>query len=470
MQQLTGLDDSFLNFETASTPLHVASTTIIDGAGYDFERFRAHVESRLHLLPPFTRRLVEVPLGLDHPFWAEDPDFDLDFHLRRIALPAPGDDQQLAEQVSRIHARPLDRARPLWEMYLIEGVAGGDVAVLTKMHHAAIDGVSGAEILTILLDVTPETEPPPDLPPRPKERIPSQLEMLGRGSLGMLTRPAHAVRTAQRTLSELPAVGARISRALARLRGKEDDGVLGRPHFQAPRTPFNAPITPHRRFAFGSVSLDLVKEIKNARGTTVNDVVMAACAGALRRYLAGHDALPAEPLQAMVPISVRTEAERGAMGNRVTSLVAILPTDVDDPLDRLDRTHESMRIAKDRNAVPADLLSDYTAFATPAVAARAARAVARLRLADRFQPPVNLVISNIPGPRVPLYYAGARMKALYPVSAIVDGIGLNITLQSYMGSLDFGLVSCRELVPDLWDLWEMLREEFDLLAEAAAEA
>ncbi len=462
MQQLTGLDDSFLNWETPSTPLHVASVTIIDGDGYDYDRFARHVESRLHLLPPFTRKLVEVPFGIDHPYWVEDPDFDLEFHLRRIALPAPGDDLQLAEQVARIHGRALDRSRPLWEMYLIEGVHGKDVGVLTRMHHAAIDGVSGAEILTILLDTSPDVEAPAVLPPLVRERVPSQVEMLARGSLGLLTSPARAVRTAGRTLQALPAVGSR----LARLR-RPDDEAIGRPKVQAPPTPFNAPITPHRRFAFGSVSLDAVKAVKNARGTTVNDVVMAACAGALRRYLVAHDALPDRPLQAMVPISVRTDAEKGAMGNRVTSLVAVLPTDVDDPLERLARTHAAMQTAKERDAVPADLLADYSQFATPAVAARAARAVARLRLAERFRPPVNLVISNIPGPNFPLYYAGARMKALYPVSAIVDGIGLNITLQSYMGSLDFGLVSCRELVPDLWDLWSMLEDEFGELSKAA---
>ncbi len=457
MQQLTGLDDSFLNRETPSTPLHVASVTIVDGAGYDYDRFAAHVRSRLHLLPPFTRKLVEVPLGLDHPYWVEDPDFDLEFHLRRIALPAPGDDRQLADQVARIHGRPLDRRRPLWEMYLIEGVRGEDVAVLTRMHHAAVDGVSGAEILTILLDTSPDSAPAADPPPPPRERVPSQVEMLGRGALSLMTRPAHAVRTVRRTLQALPAVGARFARR---------DDELARPRVQAPPTPFNAPITPHRRFAFGSVSLETVKAIKNAHGTTVNDVVMAACAGALRRYLLDRDALPDAPLQAMVPISVRTEDEKGAMGNRVTSLVAILPTDAGDPLERLARTHDAMQTAKARDAVPADLLADYSQFVTPAVAARAARTVARLRLAERFRPPVNLVISNIPGPRFPLYYAGARMKALYPVSAIVDGIGLNITLQSYLGSLDVGLVSCRELVPDLWDLWSLLEDQFAVLAAA----
>ncbi len=466
MRQLTGLDASFLNFETPSTPLHVASVAILDGAAADYESLRAHLEDRLHLLPPFRWRLVDVPFGLDHPYWLDDPHFDLEFHLRRIALPNPGDSRQLAEQVARIHARPLDRSRPLWELYYIENVEGGDVAVLTKMHHASIDGVSGAEILTTLLDTVPDPDSPPPPTDEPRAaRTPTQYEMLLRGGFGLLTRPAHAWRTVRHTVQALPAIGRQVSAAMALL--EPGERALARPKVQAPPTPFNATITPHRRFAYGSVSLDTVKAIKNARGTTVNDVIMAACAGALRRYLLDRDALPDRQLQAMVPVSVRTADDEGAMGNRVTSLVALLPTDVEDPLERLDRMHTAMQVAKERDAVPAGLLADYTEFATPAVAARAARAVARLRLANRFRTPVNLVISNIPGPPVPLYYAGARLKSLYPVSAIVDGIGLNITVQSYMGSLDFGLVSCRQLVPDLWELLELVQDEFSVLEKAA---
>lgn len=466
MRQLSGVDASFLNIETPSTPMHVASISIIDGEAFDFEKARAHIQSRLHLLPPFRWKLVEVPFGIDHPYWIEDPDFDLDFHLRRIALPAPGDDQQLAEQVARIHGRALDRSRPLWEIYFIENVHGKDVGVLTRLHHAAIDGASGAEILTTLLDLSPEPdEVEAEVPESEPDRLPSQLEMLARGTFGVVTRPAHAMRTLRHTAQALPAVGRQVSETMSRIMPEEQ--AMARPKVQAPPTPFNAQITPHRRFAFGSVSLDTVKAIKNARGTTVNDVVMAACAGALRRYLLERGELPDRQLQAMVPISVRTDGDEGTMGNKVTALVAMLATDHDDPLERLDQTHAAMEVAKDRNAVPADLLSDYSQFATPAVGARAARVVARLRLADRFRPPVNLVISNIPGPNYPLYYAGAKLLHLYPVSAIVDGIGLNITLQSYLGSLDFGLVSTPEMVPDLWDLLDLLVDEFAELASAA---
>ena len=466
MRQLSGLDASFLNLETPSTPLHVASVAILDGETADFDAIRDHIEKRLHLLPPFRWKLAQIPFGLDHPYWIDDPDFDLEFHVRRIALPPPGDDQQLADQVSRIHARPLDRSRPLWELYYIDNVHGGDVAILTKMHHAAVDGASGAEILTTLLDVSPEpaeVEAPPSN--RDILRYPSQFEMLARGGVGVLLRPTHAWRVVRHTVQALPAIGRQVGAMLSIIQPEEK--ALARPKMQAPKTPFNAPITPHRRFAFGSVSLDTVKAIKNAQGTTVNDVIMAAAAGALRRYLIGKDALPDRPLQAMVPVSVRTADEQGTMGNRVTTIVATLPTDVDDPLERLQQVHAVMQVAKERDAVPADLLSDFTEFAPPAVAATAARAVARLRWADRFRTPVNLVISNIPGPNVPLYYAGARLEHLYPVSAIIDGIGLNLTLQSYMGSIDFGLVSCRDLVPDLSDLLEMFEEEFVILEEAA---
>ncbi len=243
--------------------------------------------------------------------------------------------------------------------------------------------------------------------------------------------------------------------------------VMFQPKLQAPPTPFNAPVTPHRRVAFGTLSLSRIKDIKNAAAVTVNDVVMALCAGALRRYLHEHDALPEAPLQAMVPFSLRTDEQRGQMGNQVAALVALLPTNVAAPAERLARAHEAMAVAKSQGATPAGLLQDYSHFAPPAVAARAARLMTRLDLARRLRSPINVVISNIPGPRIPLYFAGAQLHHLFPVSAISEGVGLNITLQSYMDNLDFGLIACREQAPDLWRLWELIEEEAEVLAEAA---
>jgi WS/DGAT/MGAT family acyltransferase len=479
MQQLTGLDTSFLNLETPTTYGHVSGLAIFDPASAPvpstFDDVKDLIMERIHLLPPYRRRLVEVPFGLDHPYWIEDPDFDLDFHVRHMGLPPPGDARQLAEQVSRIVARPLDRRRPLWELYLIEGLDKGYVAQLTKIHHCAIDGVSGAEILATLLDLSPEPRKvdPPRRPWRP-EPEPTDIEMWLRGIWAVAGTPRKGVRLARQALRNLPALSrslgfgslpgeALINRAL----GRRPDPLLSEASTPAPRTRFNIEITPHRRFAFGSLSLDDVKEIKNARGVTVNDVVMALCAGALRRYLDERRELPKEPLVAMVPVSIRTEDQAGTFGNQVSAMTASLHTHIADPLQRLDRIHESMRIAKEQHrALPATLLQDFAQFAPPAVAARAARVIARATTSNWMDVPFNVVISNVPGPQFPLYGLGSRLVAHYPVSAINDGVGLNITVQSYNGSLDFGIISCREMTPDLWDLIDYLHDALDELKGA----
>lgn len=485
MQQLSGLDASFLNLESAAAPLHVASVVLVDPAsaphGFGFEQVRALVASRLHLVAPFRWRLRPVPLGLDHPYWVDDPDFDLEYHLRHIAVPPPGDEQALSEVVARIHARPLDRSRPLWELYVIEGLASGEVAIYTKMHHAAIDGVSGTELLTVLLDTEPT--PPPgaagDGSPRPGEERtqhdadqgqsrgdgePSDAEMLLRSVRGAAKQPLRVARAGVRAAEALPLLGRFAQQVVPpalRPATSEGERGLGKPRLQAPPTPFNAPITAHRRWAFGRTSLQAIKDVKNAYEVTVNDVIMAVVAGVLRRWLLRHDALPDAPLQAMVPVSVRTEGKRGTMGNEVTALIGALPTDIPDPAARVRRAAASMRVAKSGNGVPATLLRDFTQFATPAVAARAARTVARLRWADRMRIPFNVVVSNVPGPPTPLYFGGALMTAMYPVSAIYDGLSLNITLFSYRDDLLFGVVGCREIVPDLWTMVDDLHATVD---------
>ena len=472
MKQLTGLDSSFLRMETPTTYGHVASLAIFDPdtapRPLGYEDVRALIESRLHLVPPFRRRLVEVPMGIDHPYWIEDPDFDLDYHLRHIAVPPPGDRFQLAELAVRISARHLDRTRPLWEMYVIEGLEGGFVAELTKIHHACIDGVAGAEILGVLLDIEPEPAPtPPPSEPWQWEREPSPGEMLMRGVIGAATRPRVGMRLARETV---PALGTVMRNfALSAPGVKRRDDVLSRPAVQAPRTALNGTITPHRRFAFGSLPRSSVKNVKNALNATVNDVVMALCAGALRRWLIDHDALPDLPLLAMVPVSVRDESEKSAGGNRVSAMVAVLPTDEPDAARRLEAMHGEMAIAKsEHGALPAALLQDFAQFTPPSVLGTASRVAARARLMDRVGLPFNVVISNVPGPQFPLYTNGARMEGIYPISAIVDGVGLNMTLMSYNGNLDFGLVADREMVPDIWALIDYLGEELETLEKLAA--
>jgi diacylglycerol O-acyltransferase len=472
MKQLTGLDSSFLRMETPSTYGHVASLAIFDPATtphpVGFEDIRALIEARLHLVPPFRRRLVEVPLGIDHPYWIEDPDFDLDYHLRHIAVPPPGDRHQLAELAVRISARHLDRSRPLWEMYVIEGLEGGYIAELTKIHHSCIDGVAGAEILGVLLDIEPEPAPtPPPVTPWQWEREPSQAEMLTRGMIGAATRPRVGLRLVRQTV---PAFGTVMRNFALNAPGvKRRDDVLSRPAVQAPRTALNGTITPHRRFAFGSLPMSSVKHVKNALGATVNDVVMTLCAGALRHWLVDHDALPELPLLAMVPVSVRDESEKGAGGNRVSAMVAVLPTDEPDAARRLEAMKGEMSVAKsEHGALPASLLQDFAQFTPPSVLGTASRVAARARLMDRVGLPFNVVISNVPGPQFPLYSNGARMEGIYPISAIVDGVGLNMTLMSYNGNLDFGLVADREMVPDIWRLIDYLGEELETLEKIAA--
>ena len=480
MRQLTSLDAQFLAIETPRTWGHVSGLAVYDPSTtatgqLTIEDVCRMVSGRLHLLPPFRWRLVWVPFGLDHPYWIEDPNFDLDFHVRESAVPPPGDDRQLAETVSRIVARPLDRRHPLWELYLIHGFKDGNVGILTKVHHAAIDGVSGAEITGTLLDLDPAGRKIP--PPRKMavgERKPGQFEMLARGMLGAPRQPLRALRTlptivpnvgglpGMDALPVVPTIGRAASRARRLVSGSRDGEVLERPNTPVPRTRFNTRVSPHRRFSFGSLSLDRVKAVKNELGITVNDVVVAMCASALRHWLLERDELPDEPLVAMVPVSVRTQEQMGTFGNRVSAMFVPIPTDEPDPRRRLMAAHETMKAAKDRHrALPATLLQDVTQFVPPAIHARATRVVTQLSALPRVRPALNLVISNVPGPREPLYSAGATMVANYPVSVIADGVGLNITCMSYLDHVDFGIVVDREQVDDAWPLFEAVRHALD---------
>jgi WS/DGAT/MGAT family acyltransferase len=472
MRQLSSLDAQFLAVESARIYGHVAFLGIYDpatapGGRLDLESVTRLLEQRLHLLPPLTWRLVPVPLGLDLPYWVEDPDFDLDFHVRETALPAPGDDRVLAETAARLFGRPLDRARPLWEFYVIHGLAEGRVAILTKIHHSAVDGISGNEIMAALLDpeptgrvFDPAPEHPPAPPPLPRDRM-----MLLRGLRGLPRQPLRALRSLPTTapafpdlpganaLPGVPTLGRIYSRTRRALGSDESSGVLEVTTARPPRTPFNGPVSAHRRLAFGSLSLDAVRQVRRAFGTTVNDVVVTICAGAARDWLLERDALPDEPLVAMIPMSVRRRDERGTWGNRISMMIVPIPTNEADPRRRLERTHQLLRSAKERHsALPASLLTDATAFIPPAVSALAARNT--IDILSRTRPPLNLVISNVPGPRTSLYCAGAELLANYPISVIVDGVGLNMTVVSYKNRVDFGIVGDRAQIDDAWDFLE----------------
>jgi diacylglycerol O-acyltransferase len=482
VRQLTSVDAQFLALENARQSGHIGGLAILDPSTapegkLELADLYEMLAERLPLLPPMRWRLAEVPFGLDYPYWVDDPDFDLDFHVRELALPSPGTDEKLAEQVARIFSRPLDRARPLWELYLIHGLEGEKVAMLTKIHHAAIDGLSGAEIMGVLFDLQPTGR---ELPATRSSRTnggPSELEMLARGVLGLPRYPLRMLRSLPGALPNIDETAfgtlpgadtvARASERVRRVFGGEREGSeLERADLRAPRTSFNGKVSPHRRFVFGQLSLDEVKEVKNHYGCTVNDVVVAICTGAVRRWLVRHGELPAEPLVAQIPVSVRSENQQGTYGNRIMLMSAPIFTNVPDPVERLQLTHAALGSMKQRHrAMPADLLRDANHFIPPAVFARAARATFSIASSGRGRPNWNLVISNVPGPQFPLYCAGAELVANYPVSVITDGMGLNITVMSYCGHMDFGIVTDRDQIPDAWRLIDWLAEALSELRE-----
>ena len=466
MQRLTGLDAGFLYMETPTSHMHVAGLQILDpstmaGDQPDLDDIKKMIGDRLHLAPPFRRRLAEVPLGLHHPLWIEDPDFDLDEHVHHIAVPAPGGKRELADLVSHLNSIQLDRTRPLWEIWVIEGLEGGRIATLSKTHHAAIDGASGNELTVALLDMTPEIvthEPEEEWVP---DKLPSDVELLTYAAGSLARQPVSAVKAVRRTVE-----GALAVRSRNRQPDIDPPPGIG----DAPPTSFNGALTPRRSFGYTTLSLTDVKDLKNALGVTVNDVVLALCSGALKTYLEDRGEHYDDPLVAMVPVSVRSDDEKDAMGNRVSSMLCSLATNLDDPLDRVNAIHEGTQRAKEQHeAIGADTLSDWAEFMAPAVLGRAARLYSRTKMADRHRPLFNVTISNVPGPNFDLYSGGARMEAMYPLGPIMDGGALNITVLSYKDNLDFGIYACPDLVDDPFVIADALESALADLQKAAAQ-
>ncbi len=465
MQRLSGLDDTFLWMETSTSYMHVASLIMVDAAsapgGLTFERIRELYESRLDQAPPFRRRLVSVPFGIHHPLWIEDPDFDLDWHLRQISMPAGhASMRDVCDLAAKLVAIPLDRSRPLWEMWTIEGIDDDRIGLLTKVHHAAIDGASGEELMVAILDLEPDPppRPEPDEPWKP-DRVPTDTELIGYATWSLVQQPVRAVRAVRRTAG-----------VALKIREQNRQPHIKPPPspFSAPATSINGPLTAERGFAASAVSLPVIKAIKNAFGVTVNDVVLTMCAGALRHYFDQRDEHPDGPLVAMVPVSVRSEDQKGTHGNQVSMMLTSLATDLDDPAERLTVIHESTVIAKEQqNAIGADTLQEWAEFASPAIFGRAMRLYSNTRSAERHRPVFNVTISNVPGPPFPLYVAGAQVLDTFPMGPIFDGGGLNITLMSYLDRVDFGLVAASALVPDVWMIADALQVALDELTAAA---
>ncbi|MEM9520767.1 MAG: wax ester/triacylglycerol synthase family O-acyltransferase [Actinomycetota bacterium] len=482
MKQLTGMDVGFLVMETPNTYGHVSGLSVYQRPSPDFrplEVVRQRFNTLVGNFEPFRRKLVEVPFGLDRPYWIDDADFDLDFHVRHIGLAPPGAADQLAEQVARIVGRKMDRSRPLWEAYVIEGLADGRWAMLQKTHHATIDGAAGVIAMMMFTDDGPDGEWHLTEQPWEGEQPPDQSEVLGKAISNLAMNPVRGTRFGLKVVRDLAETAgvSTVSGAAQKVRsalasvGKPPSGGssgINVPITPAPPTPWNKSVGPHRRFAMRSAPLANLKALKDATGGTINDIVMAVCTGALRHYLLDHDALPAASLRAMVPVSIRTFAEEDPWTNRVSAIVADLPTEVEDPLERVERCRDAMQTAKNTfDLVPAETLGQVADYASPIVSTSALRMVHRLKLADRVNTPVNVVISNVPGPREPLYFAGAKLDAYIPVSTITDNIGLNITVHSYDDRLDFGLIADRDLVADLWHLVDLHIAEIDRLFEAS---
>jgi len=469
MKQLTGLDAAFLAMESDEVCGHVGSVCILDPSTASQpltrDRLAAHLGARLHLVPVLHQRLLSVPLGLDQPYWVDEERTDLDDHVRQVELPAPGTDHQLAIEVARLHGTRMDRTRSLWEIYLITGLSGGRCAIYSKIHHAAIDGVGGDDVLAAVVDPTPEgrlLQPPA---PSRADAVPGRVGLLLRSGWSMAKQPARAVRVVGGLARSGRGLALAAADRLPVLEELHHHERLPHPGLRAPGTPFNAAITAQRSWAFADLSLDQVKAIKNAAGVTINDVVMALCAGGLRRWLDAHAALPSDPLVAAVPVSIRNGHD-ASFGNQVSLMLASVPTQVDGAAERLAAATAAMHAAKaDYGAVPPTLLSDASGFAVPMLAVPAWKLIARLRMME-FANPFNLFISNVPGPRTPLYYAGALILAYYPISAIAHGQGLNITVMSYRDRLCVGMLACRSLVPDLERLAGWVVDELDLLSEA----
>src|SRR5580704_795458 len=469
MRSLVGMDAAFLSLETPTTPMHVGVALVLDppegrrslfSPETRYAQIRRVIEQRLHLVAPFRQRAIRVPFGLHHPVWVDDPDFELDDHLSRASLPSPGGKAELDAFVAAVMSRQLDPDRPLWEMHVVEGLEGERTALVAKVHHAMLDGVSGASVLAAFLDLTPRTrivELPPEWDPAP---LPSNTQMLRHAASSLARQPGATLSTLQAGVEAVADLGMH-NRELAQ-RGEQPPPGF----FAAPRTSFNGAVSNRKRFASLSLPLDDVKQVGRVFEATVNDVILAGVSGGLRRLLASRGEATEQPLVAMVPVSTRSGGQTETLGNQISGMLVSLASDIDDPVLRLDAIAESARVAKEQEKLHRGrLIGDLAQVALPALASRVARAVAGARLFDKVRPPFNVTVSSVRGPDFSLFCAGSRVVGMYPVGPMAEGIGVNVTVFSYLERVYFGLFACRKLLPELEELGTYFD---DALAELVA--
>ncbi len=444
MERLTGLDASFLYNETPAIHMHTLKVAILDPAPWELqpsqEMIQESIRDRLPFLPPFRRRLLEVPGGLYHPVWIEDPDFDLDYHVRWVTVPAPGGRAEMDRRIGEIASRPLDRRKPLWELYVLDGLADGKIGVLIKIHHAAADGVAATQLLANVMDVVADAPDPGPDPWRP-DLVPSAWDLLIDALVERAKIFLHLPRLVRTTIHN-------VRRMRDERRGATS--APPKPILDVPNTSFNGSLTPHRAFSTSTLELSDVKRVKEAHGVTVNDVVLTIVGGALRAYLQERGEELDRSLVASVPVSTDQPDERGRLhGNRVSNLFTSLATDIDDPVERLHAVHEVTAASKQvQNLLGATMMQDWIDYTPPRPYAWAMKLVSDHNIADRFRPSINLIVSNVPGPREPLFSAGAKLTGIYSVGPLPEGVGLNITVWSYLGDLNVSVLSCRELLPE----------------------
>lgn len=467
MDHLSGLDASFLYLETPETPMHVGGLNIVElPAGYEgdfLEDFRRHITSRMHLAPVFQRKLVNMPFELANPVWVADDDVDVEYHIRSTVLPRPGSRAQLDKLVGRLHSALLDRSRPLWEFYVIEGLQSPadappgtrHVAFYSKVHHAALDGAGGIALANAIMDTGPV---PRHVRAAPMRR-PMQGDNFGVAELAMAGIKNTAQQTAKlvRALPTVAGTLAGVWRANRQWRKQEGDGKPLKTNWFAPRTPINGSVTNQRLFSGFSVPLAEIKHIAKGNEASLNDVVLAICSGALRHYLADMGCVPSDPLLAAVPVSLR-EAGNTELNNQVSMMRVSLASTIADPLERLQAIRQSSSVAKATSASMKSVTpTDFPSLGAPWLLSGLAALFGRSKLANNMPPLANVAISNVPGPKFALYMAGAKLLTYYPVSIAVHSMALNVTVQSYNGSLDFGLTACRKALPDLPELARLMQ-------------